>query len=89
MNKKKNEKNFNNKVLCFFNLFFILNSLFLTGLTMNNHKPTKESDNVKSITCDICEKSFKYKSYLVVHKILEKNHTNVIFVIKDLLKKLV
>ena len=35
---------------------------------MNDHGPTRESLNAESITCDVCEKIFKYKSDLVRHK---------------------
>ena len=35
---------------------------------MDKHRPTKDSLKAKSLTCDVCEKSFKSKSSLVIHK---------------------
>ena len=35
---------------------------------MDNSGPKRGSLNAMSITCDVCEKSFKYKSYSVRHK---------------------
>ena len=35
---------------------------------MGDNGSTKDSLKAKSITCDVCENSFKYKSYFVRHK---------------------
>ena len=44
---------------------------------MNNNKTVTKSFN--NFSCDICEKTFNYRSYLIKHdRIQELNHLDVI-----------
>ena len=35
---------------------------------MDKQNRIRDSLNFKSIICDVCKKSFKYKSFLIIHK---------------------
>ena len=51
---------------------------------MDINARTRDGLNAKSIMCDVCKKSFKYKSQFVIHKRL---HTSLMFVTYVLLGK--